>query len=150
MGRTALSAAAVACYALFTPAAAALAQNVWELGVFRFFAGVGIGGEWAVAGTYVAEVWPESRPQDGRRVPAKPGYYVGFFSGRGTELHRRRQLWFGALCFLCGGAPVLLAFYMLSRIGGIGALASGSAVCAAGISACVRFFAGEYRRRTCY
>jgi len=28
-----------------------------ELGAFRFLAGVGIGGEWAVAGTYVAEVW---------------------------------------------------------------------------------------------
>jgi len=44
-GRTRTLAAAVACYALFT-AAAALAQNVWELGVFRFLAGVGIGGEW--------------------------------------------------------------------------------------------------------
>src|SRR5580692_3693550 len=46
-GRTRTLAAAVACYALFT-AAAALAQNVWQLGVFRFLAGVGIGGEWAV------------------------------------------------------------------------------------------------------
>src|ERR1700719_3045776 len=50
-GRTRTLAAAVACYALFT-GAAALAQNVWQLGLFRFLAGVGIGGEWAVAGTY--------------------------------------------------------------------------------------------------
>src|ERR1700692_2824132 len=48
-GRTRTLAAAVACYALFT-AAAALAQNVWELGAFRFLAGVGIGGGWALAG----------------------------------------------------------------------------------------------------
>ena len=41
-GRTRTLAAAVACYAVFT-AAAALAQNVWQLGVFRFFAGIGIG-----------------------------------------------------------------------------------------------------------
>ena len=52
-GRTRTLAAAVACYAVFT-AAAAFAQNVWQLGAFRFLAGVGIGGEWAVAGTYVA------------------------------------------------------------------------------------------------
>src|SRR4030081_1656708 len=46
-GRTRAVAAAVFFYALF-PAAAAFAQNVWERGVFRFLAGVGIGGEWAL------------------------------------------------------------------------------------------------------
>ena len=59
-GRTRTLAAAVACYAIFTAAAAA-ADSVVQLGVFRFLAGVGIGGEWSVAGTFVAEAWPESR-----------------------------------------------------------------------------------------
>jgi MFS family permease len=47
-GRARMLAAAVACYAVFS-AAAARAQNVWQLGLFRFLAGVGIDGEWALA-----------------------------------------------------------------------------------------------------
>jgi MFS family permease len=113
-GRARTLAAAVACYAIFT-AAAALAQNVWQLGVFRFLAGVGIGGEWALAGTYVAEVWPESR----RRMGAgylQTGYYVGFFLAAALNFTVGAALGWRAM-FLCGGAPVVLALYMLKRVG---------------------------------
>jgi len=71
-----------AATAIFT-GAAALAQNVWELGAFRFLAGIGIGGEWALAGTYVAEVWPESRRKMGAGY-LQTGYYVGLFPGGGA------------------------------------------------------------------
>ena len=37
------------------------AATVWQLAVFRFLAGVGIGGEWTIGGVFVAEEWPESR-----------------------------------------------------------------------------------------
>src|SRR5215831_10544535 len=57
-GRTRSLAATILMYALFT-GAAAFAQNVWQLGLFRLLAGIGVGGEWAMAGTYVAEAWPE-------------------------------------------------------------------------------------------
>ena len=50
----------ILCYSLFT-FAGALATNVWQLAVFRFLAGVGIGGEWTLGGTFVAEEWPERR-----------------------------------------------------------------------------------------
>ena len=113
-GRARTLAAAVACYAIFT-AAAALAQNVWALGVFRFLAGVGIGGEWALAGTYVAEVWPESR----RRMGAgylQTGYYVGFFLAAALNFTVGAAFGWRAM-FLCGGAPVVLALYMLKRVG---------------------------------
>src|SRR5258708_18568803 len=53
-GRTRVLAATVFAYALFT-GAAAWAHNVWELALFRLLACIGIGGEWALAGTYVAE-----------------------------------------------------------------------------------------------
>src|SRR5262249_26270433 len=59
-GRTKVLAATIFTFAIFTGLSAA-AQNVWELATFRFIAGVGIGGEWALAGTYVAEAWPEDR-----------------------------------------------------------------------------------------
>jgi MFS family permease len=35
------------------------------LALFRLLAGIGIGGEWALAGTYVAEAWPEDRRKMG-------------------------------------------------------------------------------------
>jgi MFS family permease len=53
-GRTKSLAATVLVYAGFT-GAAALSTNMWELALFRFLAGIGIGGQWAMAGTYVAE-----------------------------------------------------------------------------------------------
>ena len=112
-GRTRTLAASVACYALFT-GAAAFSQNVWQLGAFRFLAGLGIGGEWALAGTYVAEVWPESRRKMGAGY-LQTGYYAGFFLAAALNFtlgatHGWRTM------FLVGGAPVLLALYMLSRL----------------------------------
>jgi MFS family permease len=112
-GRTRTLAAAVAFYAVFT-AAAAFAQNVWELGVFRFLAGVGIGGEWALAGTYVAEVWPESRRKMGAGY-LQTGYYVGFFLAAALNF-TVGATWGWRAMFLCGGAPVLLAIYTLSKV----------------------------------
>jgi MFS family permease len=143
-GRTRTLAAAVACYALFT-AAAALAQNVWELGVFRFLAGVGIGGEWAVAGTYVAEVWPESRRKMGAGY-LQTGYYVGFFLAAALNYTVGASFGWRAM-FLCGGAPVLLAFYMLSRIGESERWHK-AAKSAPRANPLRQIFAGEYRRRT--
>jgi MFS family permease len=143
-GRTRTLAAAVACYALFT-GAAALAQNVWELGVFRFLAGVGIGGEWALAGTYVAEVWPESRRKMGAGYLGT-GYYVGFFLAAALNFTVGASFGWRAM-FLCGAAPVLLAFYMLSNVREsdrwVKAVRSSPRT-----SPLRRIFAGEYRRRT--
>src|SRR5580700_3200015 len=106
-------AAAVACYAIFT-AAAALAQNVWQLGVFRFLAGVGIGGEWALAGTYVAEVWPESRRKMGAGY-LQTGYYVGFFLAAALNYSVGAAFGWRAM-FLCGGAPVVLSLYIMFKV----------------------------------
>jgi MFS family permease len=112
-GRSRTLAAAVACYAIFT-AAAALSENVWQLGAFRFIAGVGIGGEWAVAGTYVAEVWPESRRQMGAGYLGT-GYYAGFFLAAALNYTVGANFGWRAM-FLCGGAPVLVSLYMLWKV----------------------------------
>jgi len=112
-GRARTLAAAVACYAIFT-AAAAFAQNVWQLGACRFAAGVGIGGEWALAGTYVAEVWPEARRKMGAGY-LQTGYYAGFFLAAALNYTVGATFGWRAL-FICGGAPVVLALYMLSRL----------------------------------
>jgi MFS family permease len=143
-GRTRTLAAAVACYALFT-GAAALAQNVWQLGAFRFLAGVGIGGEWALAGTYVAEVWPESHRKMGAGYLGT-GYYVGFFLAAALNYTVGASFGWRAM-FLCGGAPVLLALYMLSGITESDRWVK-VARTAPMRSTLRRIFAAEYRRRT--
>jgi MFS family permease len=143
-GRTRTLAAAVGCYAIFT-GAAALAQNVWELGAFRFFAGVGIGGEWALAGTYVAEVWPESRRKMGAGY-LQTGYYVGFFLAAALNFTVGATFGWRAM-FLCGGAPVFLALYMLSKLkeSDQWVIAIKSAPRSSPLR---RIFEGEYLRRT--
>lgn len=112
-GRTRTLAAAVACYAIFT-GLAAVAQNVWQLGAFRFLAGVGIGGEWALAGTYVAEMWPESRRKMGAGY-LQTGYYAGFFLAAALNYTIGANYGWRAM-FLCGAAPVLVSLYMLSKL----------------------------------
>ncbi|HEX2759263.1 MAG TPA: MFS transporter, partial [Rhizomicrobium sp.] len=76
-GRARCLAATILVFSVFT-GAAALAQDVYQLGLFRFLAGIGIGGEWAMAGTYVAEAWPEDRRKQGAGF-LQTGYYAGFF-----------------------------------------------------------------------
>jgi len=138
-GRARTLAAAVAFYAVFT-AAAALAQNVWQLGVFRFLAGVGIGGEWALAGTYVAEVWPESRRKMGAGY-LQTGYYVGFFLAAALNFTVGATFGWRAM-FLCGGAPVFLALYTLSKVKESDRWVRAHTCAREGI------FSRQYRRRT--
>src|ERR1700679_3369497 len=44
----------IVCYLVF-PFLSAFATGVWQLATLRLLAGVGIGGEWAMGGTFVAE-----------------------------------------------------------------------------------------------
>ena len=57
MGRTRALMASILLYSVFT-AACGLAQTVTQLAVFRFFLGLGFGGEWATGAALVAETWP--------------------------------------------------------------------------------------------
>ena len=112
-GRTRTLAASVLVYSVFT-GAAALAQNVWELAIFRLLAGVGIGGEWALAGTYVAEAWPEDRRKMGAGY-LQTGYYVGFFLAAVLNFTVGARYGWRAM-FLCGLAPVFLSLYIVFKI----------------------------------
>src|ERR1700735_3829040 len=112
-GRTRVLAASVLMYAVFT-GAAALSQNVWMLGLFRFLAGIGIGGEWALAGTYVAEAWPEDRRKMGAGY-LQPGYYAGFVLAAALNYTVGAQFGWRAM-FLCGLAPVIIAIAVLLRV----------------------------------
>jgi MFS family permease len=112
-GRAKCLAATILIFSVFT-GAAALAQNVWELGLFRFLAGVGIGGEWAMAGTYVAEAWPEDRRKQGAGY-LQTGYYAGFFLAAALNFTVGAAYGWRAM-FLCGLAPVVVALYTIARV----------------------------------
>jgi MFS family permease len=112
-GRASTLAASIGFYAVFT-GAAALAHDVYLFGLFRFLAGIGIGGEWAIAGTYVAEAWPESRRARGAGY-LQTGYYAGFFLAAALNFTVGAAYGWRAL-FWCGALPVLVAFYVRLRV----------------------------------
>ena len=99
----------ILCYSLFT-FAGAFALNVWMLAAFRLLAGVGIGGEWSMGGTFIAEELPESR----RKMAAglmHTGYYVGIFlAAIANYVIGSRYGW--RAMFLVGGAPALLVGFI--------------------------------------
>jgi len=112
-GRTRVLAATVLAYAVFT-GAAALAANVWQLGLFRLLAGIGIGGEWALAGTYVAEAWPEDRRKMGAGY-LQTGYYFGFFIAAALNYTVGARFGWRAM-FLCGLSPVIISVLITLRV----------------------------------
>jgi MFS family permease len=92
-------------YSVFTLAGAAATQ-VWHLAVFRLLAGIGIGGEWAMGGTYIAEAWPESRRVSGGAL-MHTGYYFGILiAGVLNSVVGSRYGW--RAMFVAGAAPALL------------------------------------------
>jgi MFS family permease len=112
-GRTRILAATIFVYAIFT-GLSALSQTVWQLGLFRLLAGVGIGGEWALAGTYVAEAWPEDRRKMGAGY-LQTGYYAGFFLASALNYTVAARYGWRAM-FWCGLTPVVVAFMILFSV----------------------------------
>ena len=84
----------------------AFATNVWQLAVLRLFAGIGIGGEWAMGGTFVAEEWPENRRRTGAGL-MHTGYYVGIFLAAVANYAIGSRFGWRAM-FAVGGVPALL------------------------------------------
>src|SRR6266849_2601636 len=92
-------------YSVFT-FLSALVTSVWQLAVLRLLAGIGIGGEWAMGGTFVAEEWPEERRRAGAGY-MHTGYYVGvFLAALANYSIGSRFGW--RMMFAVGGLPALL------------------------------------------
>src|SRR2546428_10604923 len=67
----------ILCYSIFT-FLGAFAASVWMLAIFRLLAGVGIGGEGAMGGTFLSEELAESRRKTAAGL-MDTGFYVGIF-----------------------------------------------------------------------
>ena len=95
----------ILCYSAFT-FVSALATSIWQLALFRLLAGIGIGGEWSMGGTFVAEEWPDDRRAKGAGY-MHTGYYFGFFlAAIANALIGTRYGW--RMMFAVGGTPALL------------------------------------------
>src|SRR5271168_5599384 len=92
-------------YSIFT-LLCCFSSQVWQLAVFRFLAGIGIGGEWAMGGTFVAEEWPEDRRKAGAGY-MHTGYYVGIFLAAIANYGIGSHYGWRAM-FAVGGVPALL------------------------------------------
>ena len=144
-GRSRVLAATIFVYAIFT-GAAALSQTVWQLGLFRLLAGIGIGGEWALAGTYVAEAWPEDRRKMGAGY-LQTGYYAGFFLASALNYTVATRYGWRAM-FWCGLTPVVVAFMVLLRVREPERWQKTKLKTVGGISSLRRIFSPPYTQRT--
>ena len=100
---------AILCYSLFT-FLGSVAQNIWQLGLFRLLAGFGVGGEFVGAATFVAEEMPDRRRVSGAGL-LNSGYYVGTFIAAGLNYLIGAHYGWRAM-FVVGGAPALFVAFI--------------------------------------
>jgi MFS family permease len=82
LGRSRTLSLTILTYACFT-GLSCLAQTWWQLLIFRFVAALGIGGEWAVGSSLLAETWPRGwRPWIAAVL--QTGVNIGIFGACGA------------------------------------------------------------------
>jgi MFS family permease len=110
-GRRPMMAVTILMYSLFS-GLTFFAQSLWQIGVARFLVAMGVGGEWAVAASLVAEVFPQQAR----------AYASGIFHATSVL-----GVWSAALAGLAVGAqwryvyvialvPALLVFWVMASI----------------------------------
>jgi MFS family permease len=108
-GRVRMLMLTILWYSVFT-FSCALSSKVWQLAILRLLAGIGIGGEWAMGGTFLAEEWPEQRRQMAAGL-MHTGYYVGFFlAALMNNVVGAHYGW--RSMFAVGGLPALLVGFI--------------------------------------
>lgn len=112
IGRSRSLSLTVLTYALFT-GLSFFAQTWWHLMIFRFLAALGIGGEWAVGSTLLAETWPKKwRPWTAAVL--QTGVNIGILAAclTGLLLGGYHPKWI----FLIGVVPAVLVFYIRRHV----------------------------------
>jgi len=99
-------------YAVFT-GLAGLAGSWWELGIYRFLTGLGVGGEWAAGAAILAETWPEkARAKGAAMLQTSAG--MGYFAAAIIYLVAGGRSW--RVVFLIGALPALLLFFIRKTV----------------------------------
>ncbi|MDQ7821161.1 MAG: MFS transporter [Candidatus Eremiobacteraeota bacterium] len=111
-GRAKVMIITILIYAAFT-GLAAISRTWWELGIYRFICGLGIGGEWAAGATLVAEAWPD---KDRARAASvmQSAWAIGYFLAAFINFSIGVQSW--RIIFLVGMTPALVALFIRLRV----------------------------------
>lgn len=106
IGRVRAMTLSVLAYSLFT-GLAYFAQQPWHLGVLRFIAALGMGGEWSLGVALVMEVWPrEKRPLMAGIIGAAANCGYALIAAIGIGFHITQNSWRWVM--VVGAAPALL------------------------------------------
>ncbi len=128
---------------------AALSQGVWSLAIFRFLAGIGIGGEWSIGASLVSESWPEERRTWGACM-MHTGYYFGLLLAAFANYFVGSQFGWRWM-FVLGGCPALLVAFLYTRVHEPVRWKTKRAELGEQLTmhrAFLKLFSGQYRRRT--
>jgi len=100
-------------FSLFT-FLAGFSNSLWSLALFRFLAGVGIGGEWGIGASLVSEELPEERRVQGGCY-MHTGYYFGFLVAAIAN-YFIGSVYGWRVMFMLGGLPALFAAFLFNRV----------------------------------
>ena len=110
LGRVRAMILSVLAYSLFT-GASYFARTAWQLGLFRFLAALGMGGEWSLGVALVMECWPEHRrPLLAGAIGAASNLGFGLLGALGAAFAVTRHSWRWVM--LAGAAPALLTLFI--------------------------------------
>ncbi|MDI6698839.1 MAG: MFS transporter [Candidatus Saccharicenans sp.] len=113
MGRTVALRTSILIYSVFT-FMCGLSQNVFQLGLFRVFLGLGMGGEWASGAALVSEYFPSEHR--GKALGFMQSFWaVGYaLAALVTAIILPKLGW--RAVFFVGILPALLVFWIRSRV----------------------------------
>src|SRR5215831_8551469 len=104
IGRTKALTLTILIYSVFT-GLSAMSHTWWQLGLYRFVTGLGLGGEWAAGAALVAEIWPDHlRAKAGALLQSAAA--LGFFLAAVLNLYVGIYSW--RYVFLIGAVPAIL------------------------------------------
>lgn len=112
-GRTVALRASILIYSVFT-AFCGLSQNIFQLGLFRVFLGLGMGGEWASGAALVSEYFPSEHR--GKALGFMQSFWaVGYaLAAMVTAVILPRFSW--RAVFFVGILPALMVFWIRSKV----------------------------------
>ena len=84
------------------------------MAVFRFLAGIGIGGEWSIGAALVSEDWPEDRRTMGAAL-MHTGYYIGFFLAAAANYFIGSRFGWRYM-FAVGGVPAIFIAWIRRNV----------------------------------
>jgi len=111
IGRVRAMTLSILCYSIFS-GVGYVAQAPWHLGVLRFIAALGMGGEWSLGVALVMECWPaHRRPLLGGVIGAAGNLGYALIAIVGMSFAVTRDSWRWVM--LVGAVPALLALLII-------------------------------------